>query len=315
MQNPKNQQQLTNQNILIWLPSPMGDAVAATAALRAIRQRFKAGKITFLANKSVREVLSPCEFNDQWLEQNSNNPFALAKILKSYNFTHAVLFKNSFASALAVFLARIPSRIGYAREGRAVFLTDRLRPPKAAGAKFKPVAVIDYYLAIASWLGADTNNRKTELSVDRRQLSRLKTNLPEIEKSQGPVVILVPGGSFGPSKRWPAARFARLADWLSDNYNATVVISVSPTADEAKIADTVYRLTSNNRKPVDLSKRPVTLGGLQALFSIADLVITNDTGPRHMAIALERKVITLFGPNNPDWTDTDYENEIKNIFG
>ncbi|NIT23694.1 MAG: hypothetical protein GTN53_14430, partial [Candidatus Aminicenantes bacterium] len=58
---------------------------------------------------------------------------------------------------------------------------------------------------------------------------------------------------------------------------------------------------------------PLSLGELKALFSIADLVISNDTGPRHIAIALGRKVVTLFGPNNPIWTNTNYENEIQII--
>jgi len=307
--------QAANQNILIWLPWPMGDAVACTPALRAIRSHFSSAKISFFANKVVRQTLSPCEFNDRWLEQDSDCPFAIAKMLKTYNFTHAVLFKNSFASALAVFLARIPVRIGYARDVRALFLTDRLRPPKISTTKFKPLPMIDYYLAVASWLGADSDNRKTELSVDRQQFEPLKANLPQIEETDGPVIVLVPGGAFGPSKRWPAERFARLADWLIKSYNAAVIVSVSDAAKEMRIAGKICSLAGDNPKLVNLAQKPVTICQLKALFSTADLVITNDTGPRHIAIALKRKVITLFGPNNPDWTDTDYENEIKIIGG
>jgi len=107
----------------------MGDAVLCTPALRAIRQHFKSCKISFFAKPAVREVLSPGSFNDSWLEQRSRNPFAIAKKLKEHKFTHAILFKNSFASALVVSLARIPSSIGYAREGRGFLLTDKLYPP------------------------------------------------------------------------------------------------------------------------------------------------------------------------------------------
>jgi heptosyltransferase-2 len=64
-------------------------------------------------------------------------------------------------------------------------------------------------------------------------------------------------------------------------------------------------------KIINLAERPLTLGQLKSLFSIADLIISNDTGPRHIAVALQRKIVTLFGPNNPAWTDTGYENEIK----
>ena len=67
--------------ILVWLPSPIGDAVLCTPALRAIRRRFKSSRISFLAERIVRDVLSPCSFNDVWLQWPGANPFAIAKML------------------------------------------------------------------------------------------------------------------------------------------------------------------------------------------------------------------------------------------
>ena len=306
--------------ILVWLPSPMGDAILCTPALRAIRQHFKSSKISFFANPVVSEVLSPCRFNDIWLKQHSKNPFAIAKMLRAHNFTHAILFKNSFASALTAFLAKIPSRIGYAREGRGLFLTDKLYPPKLTTGKFKPNSMIDYYLAIPSALGAVTTDRKLELLIDPKDEHRLSAKLPDALNFEGPTVVIVPGGTFGPSKYWPSDRFAQTADWLINNYNATVVISVSSNPAEKQIAKEIcdsskssLRAQRSNlkHKIINLADKPLSLGELKALFSIADLVISNDTGPRHIAIALRRKIISLFGPNNPAWTDTGYENEIK----
>jgi heptosyltransferase-2 len=295
--------------ILIWLPSPMGDAILCTPALRAIRRRFSSCKITFLAEPAVREVLSPSDYNDEWLELRHRNLFVIAKMLKEHKFTHAILFKNSFASALAVFWAAIPSRIGYAREGRGILLTEKLYPPKLSNGKFKPYSMIDYYLAIATRLGAEAESRNLELLVDPKCSSALSTKLPEIDEAGGPVVIIVPGGAFGPSKCWPSDRFAQTADWLIGNYNATVVVSVSPDPAEKKIAEEICAASKN--KLLSLSERNLSLGELKALFSRASLVIANDTGPRHIAIALRRKLITLFGPNDPVWTETDYENEIQ----
>jgi len=299
----------TRDEILVWLPSPMGDAVLCTPALRAIRQHFKSSQITFFANPVVHDVLSPNHFNDLWLQQQNKNPFAIAKILKEYKFTHAILFKNSFASALATYLAQIPSRIGYAREGRGFLLTDKLYPPKLPGGKFKPASMIDYYLAIASALGADNVDRNLELLIDPEEDKKLRTKLPELTKSKGPVVVIVPGGAFGPSKCWPSDRFAQTADWLISNYNALVVISVSPASAENQIAKEIC--DSSRHKLTNLADIPMSLGELKSLFSMADLVISNDTGPRHIAIALQRKVVTLFGPNDPAWTDTGYQNEIQ----
>ena len=117
-------------NILVWLPSPMGDAILCIPALRAIRKRFDSSNITFFGSPVVRQVLSPCGFTDAWLEQNDAGMLASAKLLRNNNFTHAILFKNSFGSAIACFLARIPVRVGYSREGRGFMLTERLHPPR-----------------------------------------------------------------------------------------------------------------------------------------------------------------------------------------
>ncbi|MHC4111093.1 MAG: glycosyltransferase family 9 protein, partial [Planctomycetota bacterium] len=261
--------QETENEILVWLSSPVGDAVLCTPALRAIRQHFKSSKITFLAKPVVRGVLSPGSFNDGWLEQRDDNPFAIAKMLKAHKFTHAILFKNSFASGLAIFLAGVKSRVGYARDGRGLLLTDKLDPPKSPDGKFKPISMIDYYLAISSRLGADTANKNLELSVDQQDQESVKAKLPEVAKSEGPVIIIVPGAAAGPSKCWLSERFAETADWLITNYNATVVISIAPTSVEEQIAKEIcdshrlsLRAQQNNLKDrlINLAARPVSLG-------------------------------------------------------
>ena len=180
--------------------------------------------------------------------------------------------------------------------------------------------MIDYYLAIASRLGANTTDKNLELQVEPQNNEKLKAKLPEIAESEGPVIIIVPGAAAGPSKRWPSERFAQTADWLIDNCNATVVISVAPTAVERQIAQEICdssRLSSpaqqSNRKHklINLAAFSISLGELKTLFAGSDLVISNDTGPRHIAIALRRKIVSLLGPNEPSWTDFGYENEIR----
>ncbi|MFA5554508.1 MAG: lipopolysaccharide heptosyltransferase II [Phycisphaerae bacterium] len=298
-------------NLLVWLPSPMGDAILSTPALRAIREHYPQAKITYLSNKVVRAVLEPCGFCNQWLNLEDKNAFQTAKQLKKHNFNQAILLKNSFSSALSVFLAGIKSRVGYSRDGRGFLLTDKLYAPKDYNGKFMPISMIDYYLAIASWLGADINNRNLQLSVDANDYAALKVKLPDIVNSQAPLIVFVPGGAFGPSKCWPSERFAQTADWLIDNYKAKVIISVAPAEAEKKIARQICDNARNEL--VDLSNRSLSLGELKALYSIANLVICNDTGPRHIAIALGKKVITLFGPNNPEWTQTGHSQEIQII--
>ncbi|MHC4891037.1 MAG: glycosyltransferase family 9 protein, partial [Planctomycetota bacterium] len=126
-----------------------------------------------------------------------------------------------------------------------------------------------------------------------------------------PIAVIVPSAAAGPSKRWLSERFAQTADWLITNYNATVVISVIPTPVERQIATEICN--SSKHKLINLAASPISLGELKALLLITDLVISNDTGPRHIAIALRRKIISLLGPNHPDWTNFGYENEIRII--
>jgi heptosyltransferase-2 len=298
----------TKDNILVWLPSPMGDAILCTPALRAIRRRFLSSKITFFASRVVRQIFSPCVFTDAWFEQNNNGVFAVARMLRKHNFSHAIMFKNSFGSALTCLLAGIPVRIGYARDGRGILLTDKLYPPRLPSGKLEPISIVDYYLLVAEKLGADVWDKSIELAIEPEDTEKLKTKLPAVFKAKGPVVILVPGAAAGPSKRWPADRFAQIADRLSEKYNATVVLSVAPNADEKNIAKQI--VDAAKYKPINLGDTPVGLGELKALIAAADLVICNDTGPRHIAIGLKRKVITLVGPNDPAWTDPGYADEV-----
>ena len=297
------------QNIMLWLPSPIGDAVLCTPALRAVRRGFKRSNITFLATEPVRRMLSPCGLCDRWIDWKGSGITAIASELRSRNFSIALLLKNSLGSAAAVFLAGIPQRVGYARDGRSILLTDRLRPPKSSAFRYKPVSMVNYYMAAVSYLGCEGDGLGPELAVDSAADASLSAVLPGIFKKTGPLVILVASGAFGPSKCWPAERFAALADLLAETHKATVVICVSQHPLERAAAARIRQKARFDH--ISLAERPLDTGQLTALIGRADLVVSNDTGPRHIAIATGRRVITLFGPNDPLWTETGYENEIQ----
>ena len=298
---------MAQENILVYLPSPLGDAVMCTPALRAIRRGFLEAKITFLASQVVASVLSPCDFNDEWIVSAGKTTSLIAELRRG-RFDKVILFKNSFSSAMISFLAGIPERIGYSRDGRGIFLTSKIYPQKEANGSFKKVPMIDYYLEIPKHLGCDVSDRRLTLKVDPQDANSMQQKLKFLP-ADGPIVILVPGGAFGPSKCWMPAHFAAAADELTERFNATVVISVAPNEAEKEIATKICQSAKNNLH--NLAETPLSLGELKALFDTASLVITNDTGPRHIAIALERKVITLFGPNDPQWTRTGYKDEIE----
>ena len=300
----------TPRNILIWLPSPLGDAICATPALRALRRHFSEARITFLASPFTQAVLSPSPFADAWLNP-AGGVFAQVRQLRAQSFDTAVLLKNSFGSALTVRLAGIARRIGYARDGRSLLLTERIAAQRDAQGHFKPIPSVVYYLTLAESLGAAPTAPLPELDVAQSDQQAIARQFPQLDDVRKPLVIFVPGGAFGPSKLWPAERFAACAEALIERYNAQIIVSVAPTPTERQAAEAIgshcrYALT-------DLSQTPLTGGQLKALFSRAALVVTNDTGPRHIAIALRRNVVTLFGPNNPARTHTDYADERRII--
>ena len=296
------------QKLLIWLPSPLGDAIMATPALRAFRLRYNEAKITFLAPEFTRQILSPSPFCDDWIAL-PKGFWKTANILKPHKFDAVILLKNSFSSALMVRLAGVRQRIGYARDGRSFLLTDKIEPLRTQTGGFKPAPMTEYYLKIAEYLGAPVDNQKTELSVTAESVKAVQEKLPGMKNGNGPLVILVPGGAFGPSKLWPTERYAKLADKLHEKYQATVLLSVAPIPEEIQIAEKIIRQASSN--VTHLGNTPLSGGELKALFSLANVVITNDTGPRHIAIALGKNVVSLFGPNNPQWTQTGHDKEIQ----
>ncbi|MHC5083299.1 MAG: lipopolysaccharide heptosyltransferase II [Planctomycetota bacterium] len=299
-----------SKRIIIWLPSPLGDAIMATGALRAFRQLYADDHITFMAAPFTRQILSPTAFCDDWIDLEKGF-LANVKSLKAGNFEAAILLKNSFSCALAIRLAGIKQRVGYARDRRSLLLTDKIQPLKDEAGNFKPAPMVDFYLKIATCIGSDSTETKPELSVSDADTEAISEKLPQLKDLKGPLVILVPGGAFGPSKLWPILRYSELADKLAEVYQATVVVSVSPVKEEVDIAEAICHKAAS--EPINLGMTPLNGGLLKALYQKADLVITNDTGPRHIAIGLDKKLVTLFGPNNPEWTQTGHDKEIQII--
>lgn len=299
---------MADENILIWLPSPMGDTIMATPALRAFRQLFANDRLLFFGSDVNRDILLPSPFCDGWIQQPPGYIKSIST-LKSANVSTCILLKNSFGAAMTARLAGIGRRIGYDREGRGWMLTDKIKPLKDAQGAFIPTPAIDYYLKIAEILGSDSSDRTMELSFSKPDMEYLQERLPAVFANPGPLVILVPGGAFGPSKCWPSERFSQTADVLIEKYKASVVISIAPNDVEKQIAAEIQHHAKHPL--INLGETAIDLETLKVLFGRADLVIANDTGPRHIAIALKRKVVTLFGPNNPQWTQTGYPDEIQ----
>jgi heptosyltransferase-2 len=242
--------------------------------------------------------------------------FDLAARLRAGKFDLAVLLPNSFRSALFCKMAGIDRVVGYERDGRGFLLTDKLVPLKDKG-KFVPTPIVRSYMGIAHYLGSGNRDLRLELFVtptEKREAEQILMRAgldAEIYRpgSRGapPLVILNPGAQYGAAKCWRADYFAEFADRMIDEQGATVLISAAP-----KERAIVLAIQSHmKRQAIDLSAHGLTLGALKDIVRRCDVMVTNDTGPRHIAAAFGVPVVTIFGPTHPEWTEIDFEKERK----
>lgn len=297
------------RHILVVLPNWVGDVVLATPSLMALRRRYPAARIGYLARAYVADVLSGCSWHDELLHwpdaRGAGGLWNLVCELRRRAFDCAILLPNSFRSALAVWLARIPRRIGYARDARGWMLTDRIDPPRD-GRRFAAISMLDYYHRLFERADCGDVGRRLSLSYDPQDAERLEARVPP-QTDNRPLVVLNPGGAYGTAKLWPAERFAALAERLVAEFGARVLVTGTPG--ERSIGETI---AGCSRVPLETYfDPPLGLGPLKALIERADLLVTNDTGPRHFAIAFGVSVVTIFGPTDPAWTETHFADERK----
>ena len=289
------------RSLLIVCPSWVGDTVMSTPVLRAARQRLPDATIVAAGRPGIGAVLAGAPWIDRFVAVDMSGfagPVRAARALAGMGVEAALLLPNSFRSALAVRLARIPVRVGYARDGRGLLLTHSLRPRRTRA----PTAMTAYYAGLGDFaLGPITNCRQTELFVTTDEDAAGARLLRGVET---PFVLLNPGANR-PDKRWPAARFAHLADDLLKARDLPAVVSGAPN--ERPLLRAV--VDAARSEIVDLAERGITLGALKAVIRRAALVITNDTGPRHLAAALGTPVVSLFGPTDHRWTTLDATRE------
>jgi heptosyltransferase-2 len=298
------------ENLLIVLPSWLGDVVMATPTLRALRNRFPDARISYVLRRNLRPICAGMPWADRLITyRHGTTPLlSLAARLRSGQFDAALLMPNSFKSALLCKLARIPRIIGYDRDARGMLLLDdRLPVPNRRMGRFVPTPMIDYYLGLAEHFNASLHDRRMELFVTAKEQSdaaRIQ-NACQLNDANRPWIFMNPGANFGSAKIWPLEYFAQISDRLCDRLGATVLLSTAPR--ERPIADRILELCKN--PVIDLQSHRPSLGSLKEIIRRCDLMITNDTGPRHIAAAFGVPVITLFGPTDPNWTRIDFDLE------
>ena len=296
--------------ILVHCPSWVGDLVMATPALRTIRENNPASHIALMVRPQIREVIEGLPYFDEIIEYDSKSlhrkwkeKFFISRKLKKSGFSLAIILPNSFSSAAISFLARIPARVGFNTDLRGFLLTHKILPPREKGVVV-PIPMVERYLTICKALRYRFSSERTVLAI----LSNTREAVNTLYQRRGidqekPMVVLVPGGSFGPSKLWPPEYFAQTGDFLIEKYGAQVIIIAGPG--EEAIALRIESLMRN--RPFVFTPEDISLEYLKAIISDAGLVVTNDTGPRHFAVAFDVPVIVMMGSTDPRYTNYSLE--------
>ena len=279
----------------------VGDSVMSVPALRALRRVLPEAKITLVLRPGVRGLFADADFVDELLVYDRRSvfsPFGQVREWKKRNFDLALLFQNAFEAALIPFLAGIPLRLGYATESRQAMLSHPLALPDWRSSRHEVFYYLYLVTALEQLLYKTSNiceidpDASLVLSESRRQEAKqlLQANGVNTERS---IVAMCPGSINSRAKRWPTDSFATLADRLLDEGRQVVLVG-------SKAEEEVTREVTNKmrQKPVVLTGK-TTIDQLTSILGLVDLLVTNDTGPAHIAAALGRPTIVIFGPTNP----------------
>jgi heptosyltransferase II len=282
----------------------VGDAVMTVPALRALRQLLPEAHITLATRSFAKGIFAGAGFIDDLLVYDQGTSLfgrvlAQARQWRSRRFDLAILFPNSFEAAVIARLGKADLRIGYASEGRGLLLSHALDLPAWRDARHESF----YYLNIIAELEKLLRGQSAileqepviDLSVSKDRQADAIAFLHEQGVREGrPLIAVCPGSINSRAKRWPAERYAALADRLIDELGADVILIGS--ADELDVSEEVSG--QMRRQPILLTGK-TDLPGAVAVLNEVDLLVTNDTGPAHIAAALGRPTLVIFGPTNP----------------
>ena len=277
--------------IMVRMPNWIGDAVMATPALMAVRTTFPEARIVVVANPLVAELFSFHPDCDQIIRFDKNSShhgfrgfWQFCRSLRGERFDLAILLQNAIEAAVMALLAGIPRRAGYRTDGRGVLLTHGV----AAVDKKHGLHHVDYYLRMLSQLGIEDGSGRLSLALTPDEKSRAADQL-----GSGAWVAVNPGASYGAAKRWIPERFAAVADRLAAEFGVRIVLTGGPG--ETEIGRDIEQAMQS--APLNLIGR-TSVRELMATLAHCRLVVTNDSGPMHIAAAFGVPIVAVFGPTD-----------------
>jgi heptosyltransferase-2 len=269
----------------------IGDAVMTTPALGAIRETFPDSHITVVANPLVARLFE-CHpgCNDVLVFDKKGEHAGLLGfmrfigVLRQRKFDCAILLQNAVEAAILAYLAGIRCRAGYATDGRRLLLTH----PVPVGDRERALHHTDYYLNMLAQCGVSTTAKRQVLALHPDEVAWAAGLMPP-----GKYAIINPGAAYGAAKRWIPERFAAVADELADRHGFSIVLSGGPA--EVEIGRDI---ASFMRAPYRNVIGETNVRQMMAILAASHLMVTNDSGPMHVAAAFGVPIVAIFGPTD-----------------
>lgn len=304
------------RTVLVRAPNWIGDAVMCEPAVRGLRSLFPQAELTMLAKPAIAELfaLHPSlngmlVYDDKRTHAGLSGKWALAGTLRRHRFDLAVLFQNAFEAAFLAWLAGIPRRYGYATDGRVFFLTEPVAVPDGP----VPMHQVEYYWNMLRSLGMTGGATLPTLLVSADEERMIAVRLASAGVDSSTLIIGInPGSTYGGAKRWLPDRFADVAKRLMRRFErserAHVVVVILGAKGEESLGKAIAAQLGG--QAVVLSGE-TTIREVMAVVKRCRLLITNDTGPMHIAAACGVPVVAVFGPT--DWRTTAAYGQERSI--
>ena len=272
-------------------------------ALRQVRRRFPDARITVLGRPWVLDLYSRESFSNETVPfegASFSQKFTLALSLRRMRFDCAILFQNAFEAAALAFAARIPQRIGYARDGRSPLLTRAVRVPRPGEI---PRHESYYYLELLRRAGLMEGPLPGEPEIRLEVADQASANGARLLAASGlepPAIGISPGAAYGGAKRWLSERFAEAAVAIAQASGHPVALFGS--AAERDLCESIATLVSAQHIPAVNFAGETTLARFIDMAAACAVFLTNDSGAMHVASALGVPTVAIFGATDHDAT-------------
>jgi heptosyltransferase II len=276
--------------IVVMLPNWVGDGVMAGPALGALRAARADARIILIGTGRSAPLFGRwcCDALIPFEGRRAGDVLSLARRLRSLSAREALVLGPSFRAALIPYMAGIPLRVGWKSDGRGLLLNAPLPVPG------RDVHLARSYLALAARLGADPDaplDPVLPIGDDERAAARRRIGTPS-----GDAVAILPGATYGETKRWPLGHWVELGRRLRARGPSLWIMGGT---DEREAAE---RLCAEIGDGCRSLAGTLTLRESMGVLSLAACAISNDSGGMHLATAAGAPVIGIFGSTNPAWT-------------